>query len=585
MPIRELPPHLVNQIAAGEVVERPASVVKELVENSLDAGARRIDIEIEAGGTRLVRVRDDGIGIERQELALALARHATSKIESLDDLARIASLGFRGEALPSIASVSRLRLTSRTAHSGGAWSIASDGGELEPVAPAAHPVGTTLEIRDIFFNTPARRRFLRSERTEFQHLQGVVERLALSRFSTAFRFAHNRRTIFDLAAAASREEQEQRVASIAGEEFIAQALYVEREAPGLRLCGWIARPTFSRSQADMQHFFLNGRAIRDRLLANAVRLAYQDVLYHGRFPAYLLYLDIDPAAVDVNAHPAKQEVRFREPGGVHDAIRRAVESALQATRPGAVGDAAAPVEARPAPEAAWRLAEMFPVSAGNVREALAGYEALHGAQPAGDGFVAGSGQYPLGHALAQLHGVFILAQNSEGLVIVDAHAAHERVIYERMKQQVRAGGVAAQPLLLPQSVRLGEAQAGLAEEIAPTLAQVGLVVDRVGADSIVVRAVPAALEGGDVAQLVRDILADVVEHGSSRRVEQLVDVVLASAACHAAVRARRSLTVAEMDALLRAMEATDKADQCSHGRPTWAQLSLQQLDGLFLRGR
>ncbi len=582
MPIRELPPQLINQIAAGEVVERPASVVKELVENSLDAGARRVEVEIEAGGTRLIRVRDDGVGIERDELRLALARHATSKIESLEDLTRIGSLGFRGEALPSIASVSRLRLTSRTGGAAGAFSVSSEGGEPTPPAPAAHPPGTTIEVRDIFFNTPARRRFLRSERTELQHLQGIVARLSLSRFSAGFRFTSNRRTVLDLPAAASREEQEQRVGQIAGAEFLEHALFVERELPGLALRGWIARPTFSRSQPDLQHFFLNGRAIRDRLVTQAVRLAFQDVLYHGRFPAFVLYLEMDPGAVDVNAHPAKQEVRFRDPGAVRDFLRRSVEAALAETRPGSV--APSPGQ-RYTSGPGYRPASMFPAAAAGVRDPLADYQAL----------VTGGGPdvvpvdepdpYPLGHALAQLHGVFILAQAHDGLVVVDAHAAHERVTYERLKAQLREGGVPSQPLLLPEPVQVTQAQAQLVEQHGPTLESLGLSVERAGADRVLVRAVPAMLHGSDLGKLLRDILSDWSEQSSSRRLEHAVDAVLSTVACHAAVRANRPLTVPEMNALLRAMEATQRSDQCSHGRPTWTRLSLQDLDRLFLRGR
>ncbi len=582
MPIRELPPQLINQIAAGEVVERPASVVKELVENSLDAGARRVEVEIEAGGTRLIRVRDDGVGIERDELRLALARHATSKIESLEDLSRIGSLGFRGEALPSIASVSRLRLTSRTGGASGAFTVSSEGGDPTPPAPAAHPPGTTIEVRDIFFNTPARRRFLRSERTELQHLHGIVARLSLSRFSAGFRFTSNRRTVLDLPAATSRDQQEQRVGQIAGAEFLEHALFVERELPGLALRGWIARPTFSRSQPDLQHFFLNGRAIRDRLVTQAVRLAFQDVLYHGRFPAFVLYLEMDPGAVDVNAHPAKQEVRFRDPGTVRDFLRRSVEAALAETRPGSV--AQSPGQ-RHTSGPGYRPAAMFPAAAAGVRDPLADYQAL----------VAGGGPdvvptdepdpYPLGHALAQLHGVFILAQAHDGLVVVDAHAAHERVTYERLKAQLREGGVPSQPLLLPESVQVTQAQAQLVEQHGATLASLGLSVECAGADRVLLRAVPAMLHGSDLGKLLRDILSDWSEQDSSRRLEHAVDAVLSTVACHAAVRANRQLTVPEMNALLRAMEATQRSDQCSHGRPTWTRLSLQDLDRLFLRGR
>lgn len=580
MPIRELPPHLVNQIAAGEVVERPASVVKELVENSLDAGARRIEIEAEAGGTRLIRVRDDGVGIASAELALALARHATSKIETLDDLTSIASLGFRGEALPSIASVARLRLTSRCGTEAAA-ALDCEGGEIGAVRPAAHPRGTTIEVRDLFFNTPARRRFLRSERTELQHLQAVVERLALSRFSTAIEFTHNRRRVFDLAAAEGRVAEERRLVQILGEEFMAGALYIEHAAGGLCLRGWIARPTFSRSQPDLQHCFINGRPVRDRLLGTAVRLGYQDVLFHGRHPAWVLYLEMDPARVDVNAHPAKLEVRFREPGLVRDFVRRTVETALSGTpspmRP------PPPLQPQAALPAARPLALFAPSGRAAIEEAAAAYAALGVSLPAAEEPPAVD--QPLGRALAQLHGVYILAETAAGLVIVDAHAAHERVIYERLKARAHQGAGAVQPLLLQESLRLTAADAELVAQHADLLSRLGLAVDRTGPESVVIRSVPAELAAGDAPQLLLDILSDWRVLGVSERIEALLDAALATTACHAAVRARRQLGIPEMNALLRAMEATGRADQCSHGRPTWTVLSMLELDRLFQRGR
>lgn len=582
MPIRELPSHLINQIAAGEVVERPASVVKELLENSLDAGARRIEVEAEAGGVQLIRVRDDGVGIAASELVLALSRHATSKIETLDDLTSIASLGFRGEALPSIASVSRLRLVSRF---GGepAAAIDCEGGELGAVSPAAHPPGSTMEVRDLFFNTPARRRFLRSERTELQHLQAVVERLALSRFSTAFEFTHNRRQILALPAAEGRAAEEKRLALIAGEEFLAGALYIDHEAGGLRLRGWVARPTFSRSQPDLQHFFINGRPVRDRLVASAVRAAYQDVLFHGRYPAFVLYLEMDPGGVDVNAHPAKLEVRFREPGAVRDFVRRSIETALRSTRPGSTVVLQSATAREVAPGVSARTLALFARPPEEVREAAAAYAALAAAAPAREKD-DGDGQ-PLGQALAQLHGVYILAETERGLVIVDAHAAHERVIYERLKSRSRQGRIAAQPSLLQEPMRVTEAEAQLVEQRGDLLQQLGLTVDCTGPGSVTIRSVPAELAGSDTAQLLRDILADWRALGLSERIEQLLDAALARTACHAAVRAHRHLTVAEMNALLRAMEVTDRADQCGHGRPTWTELSMPELDRLFQRGR
>jgi DNA mismatch repair protein MutL len=585
MPIRELPPHLVNQIAAGEVVERPASVVKELLENSLDAGAAHVEVDVEAGGSRLIRVRDDGVGIPAAELELALARHATSKIESLDDLTRIASLGFRGEALPSIASISRLRLISHHRDSSAAFAIDCEGGELGVSHPAAHPPGTTLEIRDLFFNTPARRRFLRAERTEFEHLRAVVERIALSRFSTALRFSHNRRAVLDLPAAPARAAQEERIARIAGEEFLAGALHLDRQAGGMQLSGWISRPTFSRSQPDLQHFFVNGRAIRDKLVANAVRLAYRDVLYHGRYPGYVLYLEMGPERIDVNAHPAKLEVRFRDPGAVHDFIRRSVEAAVTATSPGqAAGVPAAPALAT-GTSLAGHAASFLARSPAVVRDVVAAYASL---KPPPADAAPGSGPAdlpPLGHAVAQLHGVYILAQTRKGLAIVDAHAAHERVTYEQMKRQARQDQIPSQPLLVPVTARVTPAEAERLDHHRPVLEKLGLAIDPAGPDSVAIRSLPSVLHGVDAVALLRDILADLAEHGHTRRVEDVMDAALSTAACHASVRANRALSVPEMNALLRAMEATDRADQCSHGRPTWTELSLQELDHLFMRGR
>jgi DNA mismatch repair protein MutL len=586
MPIRELPPHLVNQIAAGEVVERPASVIKELLENSLDAGAHHIDVDIEAGGARLCRVRDDGVGIPAAELALALARHATSKIESLEDLSQIASLGFRGEALPSIASVSRLRLMSRQSNAAQAFGLQCEGGELGPLQPVAQPPGTSVEVRDLFYNTPARRRFLRSERAELQHTRGVVERLALSRFTTAVRLTHNRRLLFDLPAAHTRAEQEARIARIAGVDFVASALYLERESGGLTLQGWISRPTFSRSQPDLQYLFVNGRAIRDKLTANAVRLGYQQVLYHGRFPAFVLYLQMDPTRVDVNAHPAKLEVRFRDPGVVHDFIRRTVESALAETRPGGdVMPTVASTDAVPAGPAPRTRALFSSSSAGMARESLASYAILAGARESTPGIAAGSDVPPLGFAIAQLHGIYILAQTAAGLAIIDAHAAHERVLHERFMAQASAGSAPSQPLLIPAVISVTPAEADLLDSHAAVLAAIGLIANRSGARSITVRSVPPLLHGADLTALLRDLLTDWAASEQAGNTAQLLGKAVATAACHAAVRAQRQLTIAEMNALLRAMEATQRTDQCSHGRPTWIELSTQELDRLFLRGR
>lgn len=591
MTIHQLPPHLINQIAAGEVVERPASVVKELLENSLDAGASRIELDIEKGGTKLCRVRDNGSGMTPEELPLALARHATSKIASLEDLERVASLGFRGEALPSIASVSRLRMVSCRRDESSGWSVDAESGELQAPKPAAHPVGTSVEVRDLFFNTPARRRFLKTPQTEFGHIRKVAERIALSRFSSALRLTHNRKTVLDVPSADTMEEKVRRLAKICGQAFVDHAVYVEREAGGLCLTGWIARPAFSRSQADLQHFFLNGRSVRDRVIAHAVRTGYRDVLAHGRQPAFVLYLDMDPELVDVNAHPTKQEVRFRDSRAVHDFIRRTVEAAL--SERAAAGAASAPfVPAhgeRPAGgAAALRRQAGLPLHtrSGSVGSVSDAYADLVKAAPIGAVMAREEADVPpLGFALAHIHGAFILAQNEQGLVIVDAHAAHERVTYEKLKAAVRGEGLQMQPLLVPLSVAVAEREADLAERYHDVLLRAGLEVDRSAPQSLTVRALPVLLRGADPEDLLRDLLSDLQEHGSSDRIDDLADAVLAGMACHGSVRANRPLSLDEMNALLRDMEATERADQCNHGRPTWTQLTTQELDRLFARGR
>ena len=606
MSIRRLPPQLVNQIAAGEVVDRPASVIKELLENSLDAGATRVDIDIEQGGARLMRVRDNGSGIPRDELALALSRHATSKVSSLEDLERVASLGFRGEALPSIASVSRMTLTSCTAGESAGWRLHGDGREKfgEP-EPAAHPQGTTIEVRDLFFNVPARRKFMRTERTEYQHVDEVVRRIALSRFDLSLALAHNGKVQTDLRAAADRTSSERRVAQVVGSAFMEQAIYVEHEAAGLRLHGWLGAPTYSRAQADQQYFYVNGRMVRDKVLSHAVRLAYQDVLYHGRQPAFVLFLEMDPAAVDVNAHPTKAEVRLRESRLVHDFLHHTLKDALARMRPGEarspeappVGEPVAPAggarsEPRPGPGLAFDLPAptarhappaSFHAPDGNaVREQLAGYEALYGRAPRE---VPASDVPPLGFALAQLKGIYILAENAGGLVLVDMHAAHERITYERLKQAWTEARVRAQPLLLPLSVAVSRREADCAERQLELLVRLGLEVDRLGPERLRVRSLPAMLGGADAAQLLRDVLGDLIEYGSSERIDEQMNELLSTMACHGSVRANRRLTVDEMNSLLRDMERTERSGQCNHGRPTWVQLGLGELDRLFLRGR
>jgi DNA mismatch repair protein MutL len=605
LPILLLSDALISQIAAGEVIERPASVVKELVENALDARATRIEVELERGGCGLIRIRDDGMGIQPQEIALALARHATSKIASLDDLESVATLGFRGEALPSIASVSRLSLISRSATAAHAWSVDVRDGAVAAPVPASHPAGTSVEVRDLFFNVPARRKFLRSEATEYQHIVRMLERLALSRFAVAFTLVHNAKIVWSLAAAHTAPERLARVAKICGEDFAGHVIELKHETENLRLSGWLALPTFSRSQSDLQFAYLNGRFVRDKLLLGAARLAYRDVLFHGRFSAYLLYLDLDPTMVDVNAHPQKLEVRFRDSRRIHDFVFRTLERVLADTRPSAESAGSAPLDwltgsaqfdrVAPPNQARFVLPEGRPPhSAADTYRELIARDALR-ASNGGVGVGAGVGEgtggaqpnddaAPLGYAIAQLHGVYILAQTADGMVLVDMHAAHERVMYEGMKKLL-AGQTAQQQLLMPEILHVTPAQAEVAETHAGEFAALGFGVTRLAPDQLALRAVPSLLAGRDPAAIVRDVLSDLLEQGHSRRVEESINHLLATMACHAAVRAQRILTLPEMNALLREMEVTERADQCNHGRPTWVRLSLTDLDRLFLRGR
>lgn len=622
--IQLLDPRLANQIAAGEVVERPASVVKELLENALDAGGDRVDIEVEQGGVKLIRVRDNGSGIGEDDLPLALSRHATSKIARLEDLERVASLGFRGEALASISSVSRLSLTSAIEGARQAWSARAEGRDMAAeITPSAHPRGTTVEVRDLFFNTPARRKFLRTEKTEFGHLEDVVRRLALSRYDVAFSLRHNGRSSLSVGVAEDRLSRERRLAQVYGPAFMEQALYIEQEAAGLRLWGWVAQPAFNRSQADMQYFFVNGRSIRDRLVSHAVRQAYRDVLYHGRHPAFALYLELDPALVDVNVHPTKHEVRFRDGRNVHDFLFRSLHRALAEVRPEAgspesapatgsadwanhqqapaVSDAAQPIRSQSAMPLGQPGAGGFSASdrpgPGHVADQVQAYQRLTAspsaspfASNASDGDSAASGgeaedMPPLGFALAQLKGIYILAENQQGLVLVDMHAAHERISYERLKTAHAQGGVRTQPLLVPQSIAVSEREADCCEEHEQALSHLGLRVERAGAESLVLREVPILLSQSNLEQLLRDVIADLMEYGSSDRISAHSDEILSTMACHGSVRANRRLTVPEMNALLRDMEDTERSGQCNHGRPTWTQVSLSELDKWFLRGR
>ncbi len=594
MPIQQLPSHLINQIAAGEVVERPASVVKELVENSLDAGAREVTVDIVSGGQKLIRIRDNGSGIDKSELALAMSRHATSKIGSLEDLESVASLGFRGEALPSIGSVARMSVTSRVAGADSAWQVETDNGVLEAPRPAAHPQGTTVEVNDLFYNTPARRKFLRTEKTEFSHIEKWVRRLALSRPDVAITLTHNRRVVLQLAVADSDDARLKRIAKICGEAFAEQAIRIEREVEGIALAGWIGLPTYNRSQPDMQFWFVNGRSVSDRTLAHAAKHAYRDVLFHGRFPAYVLHLSMDPASVDANAHPAKHEVRFRDGRRLHGVVSQTIELALRDTRPG--GEVPVPVPAakeRFLGQGSMPLAQgpsrsaYSGTSSSAVRETLAAYGQFAApSAPAGGASEEAAGDIPpLGFAIAQLAGVYVLAENSDGLVLVDMHAAHERIVYEKLKRSYSDRQVVRQPLLVPVAVSVSENEANLVEDSGDTLQQLGLVVDRAGATSLLIREVPTVLRNADAEALLRDVLSDLSEAGSSNRVEDVIDDTLATMACHNSVRANRLLTLEEMNALLREMETTERADQCNHGRPTWTALTMTELDRLFLRGR
>ena len=599
MPIRLLPSALVDQIAAGEVIERPASLVKELVENSLDAGARRIEVDIEAGGTALVRVLDDGHGIPETELPLAVRRHATSKIASVDDLAAIGTLGFRGEALPSIGSVARLRIASRASGADRGAELRVEHGEPGDIAPVAQPQGTLVEVRDLFHNVPARRKFLRAESTELGHIARLMERFALARFDVAFRLRHGGRVLLDAPLADTPSLQRARIAAIMGEDFIAGALPIERRAGRVALTGWLGQPQAARAASDQQFAFVNGRAVRDRLLAGAVRLGYRDVLYHGRQPAYLLYLDIDPEWVDVNAHPQKLEVRFRDSRQIHDFVFRAVHDAL------GVGAGVAAPTAPPtglgvgATAAAGVLplaeAEGFWPAAGPAAAAVDGHSdaaplpapaAAPGTAWVRDGLPEGLGARPgsLGVAVAQLHGVYVLAQSEAGLVLVDAHAAHERVLYERMKREFGARP-AVQRLLEPVVVEVAAHDTESLADHAEEFARAGFDIGVLAPGRLAVRAVPALLAHSDLGPLVREVLADLREERGGHHLEAAAHSLLGNIACRAAIKANRRLTLPEMNALLRDMETTERAGQCNHGRPTWTLLTLVQLDQLFLRGR
>ena len=609
--IQRLATRLANQIAAGEVVERPASVIKEALENSLDAGATRIEVDLEGGGVQLMRVRDDGIGIPEQDLPLALARHATSKISSIDDLEAVGTLGFRGEALASIASVSRLSLTSNADGTGSGGTTATTEGRDMTVtlAPAPHPRGTTLEIRDLFYNTPARRKFLRTEKTELGHIEEVFKRQALARTEVAFSLRHNGRVLHNLAPATDAVSRERRVAQVCGTAFMEQAVALSRESGPIALHGWVGLPTFSRSQADLQYFFVNGRVIRDKLVTHAIKQAYRDVLFHGRHPAYVLFLEVDPRVVDVNVHPTKHEVRFREGREVHSFIFSTLNRCLADLRPGD-GPATADPAGAEAAATGWAAAPGqggiplgVPHAGGGgygppMNQANLGALArLYGASTShvADRGSAGAAPAvepqpeaeipPLGFALAQLQGVYILSENAQGLVLVDMHAAHERITYERLKGLRSDTGIKTQPLLVPQTVAVSAREVAVAVDMADNLRALGLLVEPAGEEQLVVRELPIALIDTPVEALVRGVLADMQAYGSSDRVRAHEDELLSTMACHGSVRANRRLTLPEMNALLRDMEITERSGQCNHGRPTWVQLGMSDLDRLFLRGR
>jgi DNA mismatch repair protein MutL len=606
--IHTLPSHLVNQIAAGEVVERPASVVKELVENSLDAGAGSITIEVEAGGTRMIRISDDGCGIDREELTSALSRHATSKIGSLEDLENIASLGFRGEALPSIASVSRLSLASRLPDGDCAWRLQAR--DDDEAVPDALPQGTQVEVLELFYNVPARKKFLRTEQTEYKHIETLFKNMVLSHPAVAFKLIHNQKVVYQLPSARNLDDQRRRLAQVCGKAFADSLVEIDIVDDDLRLQGWVALPTFNRSQADMQYFFVNQRVVRDKLISHAVRQAYHDVLFHGRHPAYVLSLMMDARDLDVNVHPQKHEVRFRNSRRVHDFLFRSLHQALAGVQPEqqieSPGFALSQNLDRPlADQAGLNLRQQvgpglsssfspgfsqFPSGdrSANLREQMQSYASLlnTAADAEDQEAVAAAGQIPpLGFALAQLKGIYILAENADGLIVVDMHAAHERIVYERMKQNAEEEKVITQPLLVPVSFNVSRSEADLVEENVEFFDHLGFSVERLGPEQLRLRAIPALLKHADSEQLLRDVLADLVEHGRSQRVQDFQNEMLSTMACHAAVRANRQLSIAEMNALLRDIEHTERSGQCNHGRPTWKQLGLDQLDKFFLRGQ
>jgi DNA mismatch repair protein MutL len=584
--IRLLPELLINQIAAGEVVERPASALKEILENSLDAGSTGITVQLVQGGIKLIRVTDDGSGITKDDLALALSRHATSKITSLEDLQRVESLGFRGEALASIAAVSRLMMTSRTANESHAWQIQGEGERFSQPEPAALTSGTVVEVQDLYFNTPARRKFLKTEATEFAHCEEIFLRLALSRSSIGFTLQHNGKVRHHLPPADPR----QRMAAVLGQDFIQTSVFIDEQAADLRLWGAAALPTYSRSSRDTQYFFVNGRFVRDRLIAHALREAYRDVLHLERHPAFVLYLEMNPDGVDVNVHPTKTEVRFHDSRALHQFIFHAINKSLSAPQQTLTPrnlDDASPRAFTPYPQ--YSRQNSMPLA--TTSQAPAFYQALFGANTVSSTPVATtpieteSEIPPLGFALGQLLGVYILAQNNRGLIIVDMHAAHERVVYEKLKSALDSRSVSMQPLLIPVTFRADSLEIATAEENDAILRELGFEIVAISPTALAVRALPATLKDADATQLARAVLSEIREFGASQVMTGRRNELLSTMACHTAVRANRILTVPEMNGLLREMEMTERSDQCNHGRPTWFEMTLADLDKMFMRGR
>lgn len=595
MHVKKLPNQLIDQIAAGEVIERPASVVKELVENALDAGATQIIIEVQQGGQKAIKITDNGSGLYKEDMALALQRHATSKIKSLEELESLSSLGFRGEALPSIASVSRFEITSRHQSAESAWQIKCHGGEIQNIKPAAHPVGTTVSVHDLFFNTPARRRFLKTERTEFLRIDELIKRISLSCFSVSFRLIHNSKIVRNSTAKNGQKSQQHRIIELCGKDFMQNSIKIEEQRKDFKLSGWVAKPNWSRAQADRQFFYINGRMIKDKLIAHAIRQAYQDVLFHGRYPAFVLYLEIQPELVDVNVHPTKHEVRFRDSKGVYDFIFGSIHKTLaetRATHAETIQKMQVTNHTYPTgTQANFHFGAQTNQSANHqytqfINESTGQYKTTNTTQPhQQNNNNQNSDIPPLGYAKAQIHGIFILAENQHGLIIVDMHAAHERITYEHMKEKFKKDALKNQKLLVPITVNVSRREVDIVEKQQLWFNKLGFQIQISGEESIVIRKIPALLAQADVESLVKDVLSELLALGNSSIIENHINEIMATMACHGSVRANRILSIMEMNALLRDMENTARSDQCNHGRPTWVQLDIKQLDKLFLRGQ